>query len=121
MSLQSVTSIHDVSVLVPTDTKAVNMENTRTYAVDATRPLKARVCPLDARTQADLLLKSMVVSHKIYFSSDPGEIGPDERLVWRGTVLNVVGPVVDVNGLGRMWIVYADARGRYNEAGGVIY
>jgi head-tail adaptor len=112
MSLQSVTSIHEVWVLEPSRQRDANGGILLTYM--RTRSYPARVCPVDAKTAADLFIRSVIVSHKIYLSVDPGNISENMRLEYNGTVLNVTGPVINVNGLDRLWIVYADARGRYN-------
>jgi hypothetical protein len=113
MSIEDVTNTSEVSVLIQTQSKASNMDLTRSFAVD--RTVACRCVAASSREVANMKMRAMDVSNVFYFGVDPGIIDETNRLMVGEVLYRPVGALINVHELDRMWKIYADKRSRDNE------
>jgi hypothetical protein len=113
MSIADLTQVSDVEILKFSDVKSPNMDLRRLYKVD--RVLKCRCVGISSYNINDQLVRSGVITHKIFFGVDPGPLDERNRLRIDGCFFRPVGLPINSNMLNLMWIVFADSKTIDNE------
>ena len=118
MSLSALTSIHKIHVLQAEPRREQNMDMVNSFK--RIRTLDCRVVPLSVTEAIDLFVRGQEVSHRIYFSVDPGSFTGRDMIEFDGMILDVIGEPINVHNLNRMWTLMANKKTRHQEPGARI-
>lgn len=115
MSFVATTSLHTITVLEPNP--AIGTAMGVAYNYQATTPpvqYLCRVVPITGMERWQLLERGMVNPHHLYFNVHPAAIDERKRLRWEGmglgTIFRVMSLAHNSSGLGRQYVLLADAK-----------
>lgn len=100
MSIDSLTSIHTVTVKEPLVTKSASGAPVRSYA--SVRDLSCRVMPVTSRESLQYAVKGISITHRVFFAADP-ELSASSLLVYGIRELEV-SAVRNPSELGMYWL-----------------